>query len=309
MGLLDTLKGWLRPPPVNGRARAHTVRAALRELRDEDLTRTDWELSVPLTVTRLEPTDNGSDLGQILDEGDTPRCFLDFLTPPALVHVLELAGVIDHVTGLGYRPRAAVELGHPLGDCLRLLDVDFANPLCEIRVRRLRRPVPESLRTIEPPAVVDLLGVEWLSMQHPRGKFSTARPRLPGQEHPGLGLGGRVADLLAVAARRMGADGVLNRPRHYHNAEVYSSRFRYLDPRLEGWLRAVRRDLGGRSLAERSWLIEEGRLRVADSDEVVRFWDGEQVMPTVRRLSAALASRRYRSAVSEAERTNFQVAE
>jgi hypothetical protein len=292
-----SLTGWLRR---RHRRQRHVVRDALRPLRRADLLRTDWQLSVPLTVSCLDDTEPGSELDQVMAADPSSPRFLGLASPAAVVHVLELAGVLQHVQGCGYNPRVAIETGHPLGDRLQLLDDAFANPLCEIRLRRLRRPIPAALRGIEPPNAIDLLGVEWLTLQHPRRQFTAERPPLPGQEHPGLGLGGTVAELLRSAARRLGADGVLNHPRYYHNAEVYSCRFRYLDPLHEGWLAAVRRDLGERTLAERSWIIEQGRLRASTATDAVSFWDGEQVMPTVKRLANGFAAERYRSAVEEA---------
>jgi hypothetical protein len=50
--------------------------------------------------------------------------------------------------------------------------------------------------------------VGWLLMQHPRRGFSVESPRLPGQRHPGTGLGRVVHGLLVLLWRRLGRDGL-----------------------------------------------------------------------------------------------------
>lgn len=248
------------------------------------------------------------ELGDLLD-ATAPAAgrFLDVIAPAALARVLDLAGVLGRLERLGYDARLRIEVGHPLGDRLVIEDPAYARPLCDLRLHRARRPLPAVLEAIGPPGVMELLVVEWLSMQHPRGRFSASRPRLPGQEHPGLGLGRRVADLLELAARRLGVEGVLNRPRYYHNAELYAARFHYLDPVHEGWLVAARRDLADVGLATRSWLFERRALRRRGVAGRLGFWEGEQVMPIARRLVQGFGGRRYRGAVRAAAAARFEV--
>lgn len=75
----------------------------------------------------------------------------------------------------------------------------------------------------------DFLDVEWLCLQNPQAQFSEARPRLPGQEHPGLGIGPLVMDLVQLAAERLNLAGVITIPAYFHNAVMYHPRFHYLE--------------------------------------------------------------------------------
>jgi len=43
--------------------------------------------------------------------------------------------------------------------------------------------------------------VEWLSMQNPLSEFLPERPQLPGQKHPGLGVGRRMVEMLSRLAK------------------------------------------------------------------------------------------------------------
>lgn len=102
---------------------------------------------------------------------------------------------------------------------------------------------------------LNLLFIEWLCIQNPLEKFSIERLPLPGQRHPGLGVGRRVADLLERACRRTGKDGLLNFPEFYHNAYLYMERYHFYNPKKEAEVLAIKRDLADLSLVEVAWAV------------------------------------------------------
>lgn len=63
--------------------------------------------------------------------------------------------------------------------------------------------------------------INWLLMQHPRQPFSSTRPRLPGQQHPGTGMGRKVQELLVLLCRRLGRDGLVSVPERFHLSVLY----------------------------------------------------------------------------------------
>ena len=67
--------------------------------------------------------------------------------------------------------------------------------------------------------------MEWLTMQNPLKSFSAGRKPLPGQTHPGLGIGRKAIDLFVYLAQVNRNDGVLAFPAYLHNALIFSSRF------------------------------------------------------------------------------------
>jgi hypothetical protein len=107
-----------------------------------------------------------------------------------------------------------------------------------------------------------LLFVNWLSLRHPRARFSPVRPQLPGQEVPGLGLSREVDELLALLAARVGLRGVAFRPMWFHLAVLSRRRYRFTDPLRQGRFEALQRDLAALPLVEASRLIAEGRVRM-----------------------------------------------
>ena len=108
----------------------------------------------------------------------------------------------------------------------------------------------------------EVLYVHWVSAQDPRRRFGRRRPRLPGQEAPGLGLGREILELLIIIARRLHLAGVAFTPAHYHIAFIVRARFRFIDPVAQGRFLAAVRDLGRLSLAAVSAAFAEGRVRL-----------------------------------------------
>ena len=90
-------------------------------------------------------------------------------------------------------------------------------PLLELRVRRDRASVPD----------MEVLYVEWLLLQDPRAEFGE-RPRLPGQEYPGLGLLREMVALLVVVCEQLGMDGILFVPAHYYMAALGRRHLRFV---------------------------------------------------------------------------------
>jgi hypothetical protein len=145
----------------------------------------------------------------------------------------------------------------------------------------------------------EMLFIEWLCLQDPRKKFTGERPRLPGQEYPGLG-GGKIAlQLIILASRRLRLDGVLNVPEYYHNAEMYSRAFKFVDPVFEGKRRAIERDLlKENDLAGISWAIDSDCVR--ENDEPFKWFISEQLVPLNAELKQYFKCKEYQTLVNKA---------
>jgi acetoin utilization deacetylase AcuC-like enzyme len=237
-----------------------------------------------------------------LGVGAPARRLLDFYSPGGLEYALERYGVLDRLRKRGFSDlhlsldatdaqRQVVRLkGRPAeGQPVVLAE------LCLAR-RRLPWPVPG-----ESEDALDLLEVGWLLMQDPTASFSLERPRLPGQEHPGLGLADEVQELLVQACRRLGLDGVVMRPGHFHIAAGAAPAFRFLEPAAEGRLVALRQALSGHAIAEASVLLDAGGVHDAGGRPFV--WEPAlQVLPVSDRLRRHFESPSYAQARDAAAR-------
>jgi hypothetical protein len=108
------------------------------------------------------------------------------------------------------------------------------------------------------------LYVHWLSLRDPCARFSERRPKLPGQDVPGLGLAREVTELLLLTARRLGTDGVAFSPAYYHTAYVARKRFRFVDPVRQGRFEALVQAFRGMPLPDVSQAITDGRVLLDD---------------------------------------------
>lgn len=225
---------------------------------------------------------------------------LGFYTKHGLELILERAGIFDRLRDLGFaQPTLDVDLADPAGETVRIFGApDRKEVLTEMRLRRDRRSI----------AGMELLTIEWLLLQNPRASFSPARPALPGQKHPGLGLLKDVVALLIVACERLHLDGLVFVPSQFHVASQLHGRLFFLNPQALARYNALHRAFAGRSLAAGSQAIAEGRVVDATTGEVFRWQPETMVLPISEKLMGEFG-RRAKAAESSEEppRYSFRV--
>ncbi len=160
-----------------------------------------------------------------------------------------------------------------------------------------------------PAGAGDALRIEWMLLQNPGRPFPPGRRPLPGQAHPGLGIGPLVVRTVEAAAQRLGAAAVIAIPAYWHNALLYRRVFAFVDPVEEGRFQALTRDLSGLPLAEAAWAVHEGRVRDATFGGVFQWRGAPMVLPLAGAARAYLQGPAY---VDAAARTllasRFEVA-
>ncbi len=186
------------------------------------------------------------------------RLLLGFYTAVGLEHALYRYGVIDQLRRVGYVGCRVVLDRNGLGDRLRLFgQAAPADGAAQDSAEHLLIELVLERRCVQG---ADVLYVHWLSLRHPRAQFSALRPRLPGQEVPGLGLAREVGELLALMARRLGLTGVVFRPAHFHTAYTARHNFSFVDPARQGRFEALVRDLAPLPLRDATAAVSNGRV-------------------------------------------------
>jgi hypothetical protein len=187
--------------------------------------------------------------------------FLGRFTAAQLRDELGAAGLLDGLRDRGYA-RVRVRVDEVEAEHRLLVAAERSRTLLvDLRLAEEARVPEEPWMAALGSGALSFLTVRWLALQHPRGAFTAARPRLPGQRYPGLGLGRRMYALLRSWARAWGKDGLLNQPGYFHNALFYGEAFRFLSAEREGRFQALRRDLAPLSPAAASWAVERGRVQ------------------------------------------------
>lgn len=200
---------------------------------------------------------------------------LDFYSREGLEYALSRFGILDHLRRLGYGNFRVDTDRDDRGDRMRL----FAS--AEGREHMLFEVVLEKRRVAER----DVLYVHWLTLRHPRGRFSNRRPRLPGQEEPGLGLAREAGLLLARTAERLGLSGIAFRPAWLHTAYAARHAMQFVDAARQARFEALLADLKDVPLLDASRALAEGRVRMNgepyawEADEMVYWLDGQRHDP------------------------------
>lgn len=245
------------------------------------LTQEGTPLEEPLTLEDLE----GS-LG--LGGAIQPRV-LGYYTAQSLEYTLFRYGLLSHVERLGYS-RLRVEVGSTgAGDRLKVLGRSGGQEHLLVDCVLERRPV----------AGEPFLFVNWLSLRHPRARFSERRPQLPGQDVPGLGLSREATEMFLLMAKRLGLAGVAFRPMWFHLATLARPRFRFADPVRQGRFEAMVRDLSVHPLLEMTRAVVDGRVLLNGEPYT---WEPDDM---VSRLEPAAAD--VEVIAAERERCHFTV--
>jgi hypothetical protein len=160
-------------------------------------------------------------------------------------------------------------------------------------------------------ASIDLLVVQWVKEQDPTARFSAEHPRLPLQDHPGLGVLRRVFRVALRLGRDLSKDGLASYPKYPHDAAIfYRSRlFLFADPAEQGRFTALLRDLGDLSLRDISLAVIGGCVRREDggSGTAISWHPGLQIFPLASRLADYFNSAEYARGVEEAAHARYWV--
>ncbi len=195
------------------------------------------------------------------------RLFLGYYTAAGLEHAFHRYGLLQHLRRLGYASFRVALDRDGTGERLRIFGESGGIEHLLIELVLERRRVQGA----------DMLYVHWMSLRHPRAQFSPLRPRLPGQEVPGLGLARELGELLAAMARRLDLAGVVFRPAHFHTAFTARHHFAFVDATRQGRFEALVRDLAPLPLLAATETVSEGRVLLGgapyawEADEMA-FW-------------------------------------
>lgn len=237
-----------------------------------------------------------ADLLDQLTDKKSPTLWLGHYTEHEILHLLEKFGILPMLKEKGFANLLIViESLDSFAQALRIFKEEAVadNLLAEFRLGE----VAFSHQHLAINTPLAMLKIEWLMLQNPLAEFSPSRPRLPGQHHPGLGLGKQTVQFLVHLAEAHHLAGVLNFPEFFHNAYLYLEYFHFCDPRLKGIVLALRRDLLELSLAELSWAVYLGCVDDANSGQTYEWQADALVLPLDEKLKKHFSSAAYEQSV------------
>jgi len=273
---------------VRAESRREAFDRVARALDPLELQRDEDELTLDLAPDEL--------FGQ-LSRAASPRRLLDYYSRHGVEMALERYGILDKVRSRGYGDvRVDLDLADPSRQRV-LVDARADGVwyrIIELVVRKVDLEIPDGSEQ-----TVESLWVEWLLLQDPRASFSLDRPPLPGQLHPGLGLARDFMEILIKICERLKLGALVDVPAHFHNGVAASPEFHFLDPEVEGRVRALVTVLAGIPVAEGSRLVDEGLVRTSDG-QPFRWEPAPHVLAFDSRLRDYFRSESYRERAVEA---------
>ena len=239
------------------------------------------------------------DAQDILPETAPPKLF-GYYSRSGIEYALREMDIFRRIEEKGYRNLRAELFGDPWHQTLRLFGTAAGaeHMVMEGRFISSSWLVPDDtpLKAETGDQPYNTITIEWILLQHPRSEFTPDRARLPGQEHPGLGMRDEMNEVFFAVARRLHIDAYLAYANHFHNAYIYSPVFFFVSPRRQAELNAIQQAGQGRSIQEKSLAIEGGCL--LDHAGRPYEWSGApMIRPLSRDLLSALDRCRYRDHV------------
>ncbi len=237
--------------------------------------------------------------------GEETEKFLGFYTTDGLQVALRKYGFFRDLERLGFLDfHIELQTDDPDEHMLRLFsrNPDLSTPLVELVVHRSFLKPQDTLASRLSQTHIPVLTVDWLILQNPNAFFTPRRPPLPGQNHPGLGVGAQVLELLRNICFRLQLGGIVTIPSYFHNALFYSEEFLHFDPRQQGIFLGMCRDLmpqAQNSVAAASWALHWKMVKNRQDDQPVSWFQDLMVNPIGDSLNEYFQAPEYRAEVQE----------
>lgn len=241
--------------------------------------------------------DISESFGYFVYAAKSERKFLGRFTVDDIMEIMTKAGFIKHLHDKGFEKIIpTIDRDEALVHYLKIYSNDIA-PDCLLIDLRLSetRFIPDKsfFEQGAELSTLDMIVIEWLTLQNPHSFFTDEKPQLPGQRNPGLGALKFMMDIMFSVGRGVIKDGFLDIPEHIHGAIMYSSKFKFFNPAHEAILRALLRDLECHSLLDIAWGMTTNTIIDASTGKLHEHQPSEQIFPVSKRLQDYFNSKKY----------------
>ncbi|HWR68477.1 MAG TPA: hypothetical protein VN416_05605 [Desulfomonilia bacterium] len=246
-----------------------------------------------------------------LDDPFSSSLFMGRFEEGTLMEMLDKVGMIGILHKRGYRKLVVNILRQD--DYTSRLYVNFDSQEKETRIielivrEGLFRPKAVFIPSYDFSQGLSMLLVEWLALQDPRAQFRPDKPRLPGQQYPGIGGLKNMQAFLHDLCKMSGKDAIVDVPEYFHSAaiysrlysEIYDRMYAFFSPVDAGIMQAILRDISGtgRTLSEISFAIALNCLLDARTRTPDQWKPSEQIYPVARKLHRYVEDDQYKQIV------------
>jgi len=267
-----------------------------------------------LTLADLQASAESNDLTMenIVSAGrveQSTNFFMGVFTRQGLKNVIDAFGLTEALARLGLTDlHVDIDTGDPHTHRLYVFTGETCdnNKICEMVVKKGPVNLQQDNLPQFPNRSPNLLQIEWLLLQNPRISFDEFRPQLPGQQYPGLGIGDRMLQILIIMTRRLRLEGMINKPRYYHTAFMFTKDFVFTNPHNQAILFSINRDLLVKyKFHTVAWAAHYDCI-INHETGTTLIWDSDYlVLPLEKYMLKYFHSKEYQKAV-ESEMKNYK---
>jgi len=226
--------------------------------------------------------------------------FLGKYSEDGIKFIIERFGLDRHARHLGIRHlTVAIDTKDPYRHRLTIYDGHHQHKdhIVMDFVAKYQHLVPRDMDAeFEFTHQLKVLMVEWLLLQNPRAEFTERRPALPGQSHPGLGLGDQLMALFTLMGRHLQVDGIINVPEYFHTGLIFSKRFVFLSPHIQALVHQIAQDLWKKyRLGVIAWASATESLINIETGQPQIWEPRRQIIPLQSKLRQYFKSKEYMS--------------
>lgn len=255
-----------------------------------------FEESFKISMSDIDLSDTFESLPGL---SSSKHLFLGRFNSDNLYSMMEKIGLIDHLHSIGF-DKLIVDIDSDENRIsymkLYWQEKTAAKQLIDLRVSESSF-IPDAKYFDKKAKITpyNMIVIEWLSAKNPKKKFDNEKPQLPGQTNPGLGVLKYCFEMLYLMAKEVFKDGFLDIPDHMHGAIMYSKKFKFFDPKHEGIIRAMGRDLRKYSLSDISWGAITETIIDLDTGKPAIYDPCEQIHYVSPRMKKYFDSKLYRT--------------
>ncbi|MCU0825314.1 MAG: hypothetical protein MUF77_11810 [Leptospira sp.] len=153
-----------------------------------------------------------------------------------------------------------------------------------------------------------MIYIDWLLTQNLKFEPGGLKKELYfGQEYPGLNVLNEFTIFILNLSKTLGTSGAFNVPEYFHDAVLFSRKFRFIDPEKEGTFRALIKSFRGINLRNLSSRIHQNKV-CFDDGEPYQWKYGEMISCTDVYLEKKVFQESYFKKVEEVkEKTKFRL--
>ncbi|EMI71862.1 histone deacetylase [Leptospira noguchii] len=214
------------------------------------------------------------------------------LTRESILELLEITGILPEIRKKGY-PKIQLEISGMGEDFQRLVLISDKEILLHLRlsIQEYRLEINDYFFKEK------YLIINWLQTRHPKSQTMDKSRLYPGQDVPGLGIFHQISDFIGFLILSLRLNGSIIRPEYFHDAVLFSKKFRFLTPESQALFIALRRDFKNQSIRGISIDLHSGKIQ--NHNNILKWKAVEMILFLEKTLNSFVFNKKFDKKVTK----------